>query len=101
MPTPERKEGDGRLTLVVHVQRGRLYRVAPGGVEVSGNTSVPIEELRPFLKLSQGEPFVASKLGAMTARSRRSIKTRGFATRRRSTPASNEVGDGLVQAGRS
>ena len=93
---PERKEADGRLTLVFHVKRGQLYRVAPGGVEVTGNQSVPIEELRPLLKMSQGDVFVASKLGAIASAITQVYKQKGFATVQVDS-AANEVGEGLVK----
>lgn len=96
VPAPERKEADGRLTLVFHVTRGRLYHLAPGGIDVSGNTSVPVEELRLFLKTSQGDVFVASKLGAITGAISQLYKTKGFATVKVDS-AANEVGEGLVR----
>ncbi len=34
--THERLEQNGGLTVVFHIQQDRLYRVAPGGVEISG-----------------------------------------------------------------
>lgn len=93
---PERKEADGRLTIVFHVTRGRAYRIAPGGVEVSGNRSVSIEELRPLLKVSQGDLFIASRLGAIEGAVKQLYRTKGFATAD-VTSAVNEVGDGLVK----
>jgi outer membrane protein insertion porin family len=93
---PERKEADGRLTLVFHVKRGQLYHVAPGGVDVSGNQSIPIEELRPLLKMSQGEVFVSSKLGAIASAITQVYKQRGFATVVVDS-ATNEAGQGLVK----
>ena len=96
VPTPERKEADGRLTLVFHVTRGRLYHVAPGGIEVSGNLSVPIEELRPVLKISQGEVFVSSKVDAIAGAITQLYRTRGFATAQVTTDLTN-VSEGLVK----
>jgi outer membrane protein insertion porin family len=93
---PERQEADGRLTLVFHVKRGQLYRVAPGGVEVTGNHSVPIEELRPLLKMAPGEVFVSSKLGAISSAITQLYKQRGFASVQVDS-ALNEAGDGLVK----
>jgi len=96
VPTPERKEAAGRLTLVFTVKRGRLYYVAPGGIEVSGNASVPVDELRPLLKLSQGDVFVRSKLDAIAGAITQHYKTRGFATVRVDA-ATQEESDGLVK----
>ena len=53
------------MTIVFTVNRGRVYRVAPGGVEVTGNQSIPIESLRPLLRLEQGDLYVASRLSAI------------------------------------
>ena len=93
---PERKEAAGTLTIAFHVTRGRLYRVAPGGVEVTGNQSIPIDEIRPLLKLSQGDLFVASRLGAIEGAIKQLYRTKGFATAD-VTSAANDVGDGLVK----
>jgi outer membrane protein insertion porin family len=96
VPPPERKETDAGVTLVFHVSRGRLYRVAPGGVEVRGNQSIPIEELRPLLRLTEGEPFISAKLGAIESALKQVYRTRGFATAELSSDA-NEAGDSLVK----
>src|SRR4029453_11118716 len=93
---PERKEGDGQLTLVFTVKRGRLYHVASGGIEVTGNKSVSIEELRPILKMPQGEVFVSSRLGAITGAVTQLYKTRGFAAVKVDS-AVNETGDAVVK----
>jgi outer membrane protein insertion porin family len=92
---PARREADGRLTLVFDVKRGRLYHVASGGVEVTGNASVPIEELRQLQKMSEGDVFLRSKLDAMAGAIAQLYKTRGFATAQVNA-AANEEGDGLV-----
>jgi outer membrane protein insertion porin family len=93
---PERTEADGHLTLVFRVKRGQLYRIAPGGIEVTGNQSIAIEELRPFLKLPQGDVFVSSTLGAVSGAIAQLYKTRGFATVQVNSGV-DEVGDGLVK----
>lgn len=93
---PERREADGRLTLVFNVKRGRLYHVAPGAVEVTGNASVPVEELRPLLKMDEGDVFVRSKLDAMTGAIAQLYKTRGFAAVQVNSGV-NEEGDALVK----
>lgn len=93
---PERTQAEDRLTLVFNVKRGQLYRVAPGGVEIAGNQSIGIEEMRPFLRLSQGDVFVSSTLGAITGAIAQLYKTRGFA-RVQVDAAVNEVGEGLLK----
>ena len=93
---PERKEANGTLTIVFHVTRGQLYRVAPGGVEVTGNQSIPIEEIRPLLKLSQGDLYIASRLSAIEGAIKQVYLTKGFATVQVSS-AANEVGEGFVK----
>ena len=45
--THERLEQDGTLTIVFHIRQDHLYRVAQGGVEISGNQAIPVEEFRP------------------------------------------------------
>jgi outer membrane protein insertion porin family len=94
--TPERREAPGALTIVFTIHRGRVYRVAPGGVEVTGNQSVTSEELKPLLKLGQGDLFVASRLGAIEGAIRQIYQSRGFATAAIAS-AVNELEDGLVK----
>ena len=62
--TVEREEGDGTLTIVFTVHKGAHYVVSQG-VEIEGNRSVPIEQLRPALvKLQPNDVFVESNLSA-------------------------------------
>jgi outer membrane protein assembly factor BamA len=93
---PERKETDGRLTIVFHVTRGRLYHVAPGGIDISGNHSISIDDLRPLLRMSQGDVFVRSKLDAIDGAITQIYKTRGFAAVQVSSDTA-ETGAGLVK----
>jgi len=93
---PERKEAPGQLTIVFTINRGRIYHVAPGGIEVNGNKSIPAEELKALLKLGQGDLFVASRLSAIEAAVRQVYRTRGFANAELQT-ATNEAGAGLVK----
>ena len=92
---PARQEENGRLTLVFTVNRGAVYRVAPGGVEVSGARSIPPEEIRPLIRLEPGELFLASRLGAIEGAIRQIYRARGFANAEILT-AVNETGPGLV-----
>jgi outer membrane protein insertion porin family len=77
--THERRETDGRLTILFTVHRGAQYRVQEGGVEISGAEAVPMEELRPLVRLSAGDLFVASALDATVAAIERLYRSRGFA----------------------
>ena len=93
---PERREADGQLTVVFTVNRGRVYRVAPGGVEVTGNQSVPIETLKPLLRLEQGDLYVASRLSAIEGALKQWYRTQGFAAADVAS-AANDAGEGLVK----
>jgi outer membrane protein insertion porin family len=93
---PARRESEGRLALTFSIKRGRLYRVAEGGVQVTGNQFVSIDALRPLLKMPAGEPFVGSRLSAIESAIKQQYRTQGFATAEVAS-AVNEVGDGLVQ----
>ena len=94
--TPERRESDGELVLVFHITRGPQYRVAPGGIEVTGNNSVPIEELRPLLKMSPGESYVESSLGGIENSIKMLYLKKGFAQVEIASQT-NEVGPGLAK----
>jgi outer membrane protein insertion porin family len=94
--TPERRETDGEMVIVFHVTRGVQYRVAPGGIQVTGNTSVPIEELRPLLKMSPGESFVESRLGAIENNIKLLYRKKGFAQAEIASQT-NEAGPGLAK----
>jgi outer membrane protein insertion porin family len=62
--TVEREEGEGTLTVAFTIHRGAQYRIS-GGVDVQGNSSIPIEQLRPALvKLQSNDIFVESALSA-------------------------------------
>jgi outer membrane protein insertion porin family len=93
---PTRKEADGQVAIVFNVQRGPLFRVAPGGVKVSGAAQLPAEDLRLFLKtLPEGDPFVASKMSAIEGAIKQAYLRRGYATVQvESQP--NQAGPNLV-----
>jgi outer membrane protein assembly complex protein YaeT len=57
-----REQGAGDEAVVFTVRRGPLYRVAR--VEISGNPSVPIDELTGELRLREGQPFTTASLDA-------------------------------------
>jgi len=94
--THERLEDSGTLTVVFHIHQDRLFRVAPGGVEISGNQAIPIEEFRPFIKISAGEPFVSAKLDALTAAIKQVYQRRGFANVAVASGV-NEVGEAVLK----
>jgi outer membrane protein assembly complex protein YaeT len=77
--TVEPREGEGTLDVVFTVRTGPVYRLAPEGVEVSGNRAVPIQDIRPLIGLAPGEPYVASRLDAAAGAIIRLYRTRGFA----------------------
>ena len=43
-----------KLDIVFFVRKGPAYRVAPEGVQITGNQSIPIEEIRPLVVLAAG-----------------------------------------------
>jgi outer membrane protein insertion porin family len=89
----DRQASDGKLSIVFTVRKGPLYRVAPEGVEVTGNKAIPIEEVRPLIVLAPGAPYISSYLGATESAILRLYRTRGFASTQVKT-AENEVGVG-------
>ena len=93
---PERREANNQLTIVFAVHRGAIYHVAPGGVQIEGNQSVPMTELKPLLKLEQGDLFVASRMTAIEGAIRQIYRTRGFATAEIAS-ATDETAPGLVK----
>jgi outer membrane protein insertion porin family len=97
----DRQEGQGTLTVAFTVRRGLQYRIA-GGVEVVGNRTVPIEQLRPALaKLQANDVFVESNLSAAVSGIAGQYQRLGFA-RAKIAAAANEsnpspTGEGLVK----
>ena len=73
-----RKESDDTLAVVFRINRGLLYRVA-ADVSIIGNHAVPIEELRPLVKLERGQVYVASLLDSAIAAMSDLYRRRGFA----------------------
>jgi outer membrane protein assembly factor BamA len=57
-----REESAGALVVTFTIRRGALYRVAR--LEITGNASVPFEELAPGLRVREGQPFVQASLDA-------------------------------------
>ncbi|HEY0874633.1 MAG TPA: POTRA domain-containing protein [Vicinamibacterales bacterium] len=76
--TAARRDLNGRVEVVVTVNKGPIYRI-DGGPQVSGNASVPQEEIRPLLEdLRGGEPFIAANLDRASAAIRGIYLRRGF-----------------------
>jgi outer membrane protein insertion porin family len=71
-----RVERDGDLVITFGVTRGPLYRVAT--YEIAGNSSVPIEELAPLLRLKIDQPFLDSRLDSDVAAIEALYRRRGF-----------------------
>ncbi len=60
----EREEAPGKVAIVFTIHRGFQYRVSEG-VDIRGNSTVPLLQLRPALaKLDAEDIFVESNLGA-------------------------------------
>jgi outer membrane protein insertion porin family len=63
---PERRPHDASLAVVFTIHKGSQYRVAPGGLQITGAVAVSLELLRPLLaKLQSGELFLESNLTAV------------------------------------
>ena len=77
--TSTRQQSDARLDVVFNVRKGLQYRIDEG-VAVTGNKTVPLEELRDLLlHLEGGELFVEADLNAAAAAIRSRYEQRGFA----------------------
>jgi outer membrane protein insertion porin family len=60
-----RAEQGGELVITFTVTRGQQYRI--GQVAIEGNTSVPLADLQPGLRLREGQPFSQAALDAEAA----------------------------------
>ena len=85
------------LNIVFFVRKGPAYRVAPEGVQVTGNQSIPIEEIRPLVVLQPGAPYVESHLDATVGALIRLYTTRGF----RWATVKSGVSEGSAEGGTS
>jgi outer membrane protein assembly complex protein YaeT len=72
------QQTDELLTIVFSVRKGPVYRVAPEGVRITGNSAVSLDEIRPLLVLQPGDLYVASHLDATVGALVRLYRTRGF-----------------------
>jgi outer membrane protein assembly complex protein YaeT len=101
VPTPESREEDSRLIITFHVSRGALYHVAAGGLEISGNQSVPLDQIkerldRPAARLAAGEPFIEDHLAAAAGAVQAIYQENGFPDATVQS-AANEVSPGIVK----
>jgi outer membrane protein assembly factor BamA len=76
--TREASATGNELTIVFDLTKGPQYRI--GAVEIAGRQAIPEAELRPLLRVREGEPFVASKLEADKATIEGQYRRRGFAS---------------------
>jgi outer membrane protein assembly complex protein YaeT len=86
-----REESNGELLITFDVRKGPLYRVQR--VEVSGNTSIPLTELEPSLRVREGQPFSAARLETDVSTIAGVYQRRGFAEAR-VVPETEAVGSG-------
>jgi outer membrane protein assembly complex protein YaeT len=91
----ERAERDGDLIITFNVMRGQQYRIAQ--VLMSGNTSIPLADLQPGLRLREGQPFSQAALDAEAASVEDLYRRSGFAAARadidvKPQPASSPTG---------
>ena len=98
--TYRREEAEGTLAIVFQVKRGLVYRVA-NEVEIRGNSSIPMSELRPLVPFKQGTVFVDAQLTAAATAIRNLYLHRGFASAE-VKPAANETdppqpGEGAIR----
>ncbi len=73
----ERAEEGGELVITFNVTRGQQYRIAQ--VSIGGNTSVPLEDLQPVLRLREGQPFSQAALESEAASIEDVYRRSGFA----------------------
>jgi outer membrane protein insertion porin family len=72
------QQTDEVLTIVFSVRKGPIYRVAPEGVRITGNSVVSLDEIRPLLVLKPGDLYVAAHLEATVGALVRLYRTKGF-----------------------
>src|SRR5262249_12148385 len=95
--THTEQAGPGTLAIVFQITRGAQYHLGPGGVEVSGNSAIPVDEFKSVMRtLGPGDPFVSAKLDAIVGAMTKVYQTRGFATVK-TRSAINEIQPGVVQ----
>ena len=98
---PDRREEDSRLIITFHISRGILYRVAPGGLLITGNKSIGQDQIkdrldRPATRLLMGEPFIVSHLDAAIGVVQALYQENGFPDASIAS-AENEISPGVVR----
>jgi outer membrane protein insertion porin family len=97
---PRQQKGDDALTIVFTVRKGPVYRVAAEGVQITGNTGISLDELKPLLVLKPGDLYVASHLDAIVGALVRLYRTRGYRwvdVKASETDAGNDGGNALIR----
>ncbi|HSL24347.1 MAG TPA: POTRA domain-containing protein [Vicinamibacterales bacterium] len=94
-----REQAEGVETVTFSVNRGARYTI--DAIEISGNASVGIAELRALVPIRPGEPFVEGRLTSAVEAIKALYQRRGFASAAvevatDETPAS-AAGEGSVQ----
>ena len=91
---------EGKLDIVFFVRKGPAFRVVPEGVQITGNQSMAIEEIRPLVVLQPGALYIESHLDATVGALVRLYTTRGFrwaSVKSGATEAGTEGGVSLVR----
>jgi len=71
-----RESSDGELLIAFNIHKGRLYRLA--GIEISGNTSLPLADFAAALREHDGDPFSSAKVDADVSTIEDAYRRRGF-----------------------
>jgi outer membrane protein insertion porin family len=98
---PEQREVNGELVLVFHITRGAQYRVAPAGLQFTGNATVSTSEIDAVLKarklaLAPGDLFIESRLGTIENQVKSLYRQKGF-IQADVTSATDDAGPGLAR----
>lgn len=93
-----RELDENRLAIVFTIRAGPVYRVAPQGIQITGNASIPPEDFRPLIALAPGDLYISSRLDATTGALLRVYRTRGFAWAEVSSVEVQETDSGVDAA---
>jgi outer membrane protein insertion porin family len=94
------QQTEDALAIVFTVRKGPVYRVAPEGVQITGNAGISLDEIRPLLVLKPGDLYVASHLDATAGALVRLYRTRGFRwvdVKSSETDAGGDGGNALIR----
>ncbi len=75
-----RETRDSELLITFTVSRGPLYRV--GSIDLTGNASIPADQLAPRLRVRPGQPFSGAALDADLTQIEETYRQLGFASAR-------------------